>query len=229
MRVCKGRANLWQASQKSSRKRSFAFLRKTANFCIVDSLSYGKDRERCQCSEYLQKIAKKVRERTSLCGVPIKVALEASTGVEYDQYMRDMRIPSGHNLASWGGFFETAFLSHTWKRPCHVFVREGSMLRLLCSMGRGSAPHQLGALCVVWTGSHFDAIRVRCDTAKLLPRILGSYHFRSRVLLPSRTLRSVSLFAGKSELDNNHFCPTTLVCNWLRAAPDHPGAGAYLG
>ena len=115
---------------------------------------------------YLKRVLPRLKTNSAWLGggPPIGLALRASSGLTPSEYEKCMARPNALDMQTWGGFFEAAFLGHVWQKTVKIFVvnPKDRSLSLMTKIGyQGTDGDSLESLCVVWTGTHFDALLLK--------------------------------------------------------------------
>ena len=90
---------------------------------------------------------------------PLRLWLEISSGLEYNEYLQDMQTGSAVRNASWGGFAEAHLLCIHYGCKLELYEQhctaDSQVFKLAVSGGNDTAV----TVCrLVWTGTHFNAL-----------------------------------------------------------------------
>ena len=105
---------------------------------------------------FLVSIVKADAASELVSGVHVRLLIESSSGLPWNQYLRMMQCPSATNKASWGGFAEIAFLAHMLRLRIEVYEFHLETIRRIMAVGRDDMP----VAKVVWNGIHYNPVGI---------------------------------------------------------------------
>ena len=132
------------------------------------------ERPGIQCRRFcLDIIEDGLKSGIQIHGLPMDTAIEAATGLSAAEYVKKMQFGSSWDAASWGGFLEASLIAQEYNAPFLIFEVIAAGYRVIAEMNMPENGEKWSSTCcIVWTGSHYDRLKI------LLPKLRLCQHQR---------------------------------------------------